>query len=276
MKQEGLLFEALNGRSRFLVVPGQSVIIGRRPPCEPQNVRVLHSILSRKHARITADERGFFVEDAESTGGTYINEERVSRPTPIGPGTRIKLTSSDIYEARSFSGESLWDVLRKGPLDFPVGYRMARDVLRALLPLHDMQMAHESLTPHEILCESNGSFTLIIQGWSVIDDSGAICCNPAYLAPETLKDLRVEPASDIYALGLILFEAFSGRRPYSVESPTINMMEKLHGAAPTWDPRWSAALKDWLLSMLLMFPKDRVTARRALEKLWELRPELRI
>lgn len=275
MQKQGLLFEATNGRSRFLVTAGQSVLIGRRPPCEPQNVRVLHSIISRKHARIVGDDHGFTIEDAESTGGTYLNDERIQGPVPISPGDCVKLTSSDVYIARPFTGESLWDILCRGPLEFVTGYRMARDVLRALLPLHAADLAHGSLTPHEILQESNGSFPLMIQGWSVIDDSGAVNCNPTYLAPETFQEARVEPATDMYALGLILFEAFSGRRPYSTETPLINQMSKLHGSAPSWDPSWSNALRDWLLGMMQLFPRNRPLAQRALEQLYELRPELR-
>lgn len=269
MQRTGLLFESTDGHSRFWVTDEHDVIIGRQPPMEPQHVRVASKIISRRHVRLTTDADGLGVEDAGSTCGFYLDDERVQGRAPIRPGMRLQLTADLVYTLRDFTAESLWDMLHGEPLPGRAALRMAGDVLRALLRLHDADQCHGGLSPHEILCAVDGSFTLLVQGWPVVED-GVLNCNPAYAAPESFCEGRLEPATDVYALGLIAFEALSGRRPYSTDTAQLNMMTKLRGPSPQGEPGWSNELREWLSGLMQVDPRQRPSAREALDRLADL------
>jgi serine/threonine protein kinase len=266
--QSGLLFESSDGGSRFWLTHEREVIVGRQPPWNWPNVRVSSKLVAREHARITADAGGFSVEDAGSSGGLYLDDMLVRERVPIGPGMRLQLCSDVIYTVRSLSAESLWDVLRGEPMPGAAALRMAEQILRALQLLHDVGRCHGDLSPHEILCVEDDSFLLLVRGWAEAGNGDEnIRGNPTYTAPETLSDGRIEPATDIYVLGLIIFEALSGSRPFPFDNPWNHIASKVAGAEPTWPRGLSPALRAWLARALLVDPRQRPSAREAIDLL---------
>jgi serine/threonine protein kinase len=266
LQRPGLLFESSDGGSRFWVTDECEVIVGRQPPWNWPNIRVSSVLVSREHARITARAGSFEVQDAGSSGGLYLDDERVQGRVPIGPGMRLKLCSDVVYTVRSLAAESLWDVLRGEPMPSSAALRMTEQMLRALLPLHESGRVHGDLSPHEILCAEDGSFVLLVQGWAEIGKD-AIRGNPTYTAPETISEGAIEPATDIYVLGLILFEALSGSRPFPFESVLSHIASKLHGAEPSYPRGWSPALRSFIARALLVDPRARPSAREAIDLL---------
>ena len=90
---------------------------------------------------------------------------------------------------------------------------------------------------------------------------------PAYMAPEQLTGGTVSAATDIYALGTVLYEALTGHTPFSGQTPMEAALKRLQQAAtppstyvPTLDPRWDAAL----LKALEKEPTDRFRSVRDL------------
>jgi serine/threonine protein kinase len=79
--------------------------------------------------------------------------------------------------------------------------------------------------------------------------TGALLGSPAYMAPEQVTGRSIGPAADLYSLGVVLFEAVTGRLPFEGDSPLAVATMRLEGAAPratslrpSLDPRWDAAL----------------------------------
>lgn len=261
----GLLFESSNGASRFWVTDGCEVIVGRRPPWNWPNVRVSSVLVSREHARIIAHAGSFMVEDAGSCGGLYLDDVPVVGRMPIAPGVRLKLCSEVVYTLRTLTAEPLWDRLDGKPMPTAITLCMAEQILRALLLLHEAGRYHGDLSPHEILCTEDGSFVLLMQGWA--EEHAEVRGNPTYTAPETITDDRIEPATDIYVLGLILFEALSGQRPFPFEGGVSgHFRHKLSGSL-TWPQNLSPTLQAWLASLLMIDPAQRPSAREAIERL---------
>jgi len=90
---------------------------------------------------------------------------------------------------------------------------------------------------------------------------------PAYMAPEQLTGGTVSAATDIYALGIVLYEALTGRTPFGGQTPMEAALKRLQQAAtppslylPTLDPRWDAAI----LRCLEKEPSDRFRSVRDL------------
>jgi serine/threonine protein kinase len=267
----GLLFESRDGGSRFWLTSEREVIVGRHPPWNWPNVRVQRISVAREHVRITAHESGFLLEDAGSPGGAYLDDELVRGRVPIGPGMQLKLSSEVIYEIRPLIAESLWDLLSDKPMPMSAALGMAEQVLRALLPLHDTQRFHGDLSPHEVVRSADGSFVLLVRGWAEVGPD-ALRGNPTYTAPETITEGRIDAATDIYVLGLILFEALAGYRPFPSENVLNHIASKIRGTEPTWPRGWSPALRGWIEQAMQVDPRSRPSAREAIERLPGPRP----
>jgi hypothetical protein len=68
-----------------------SILLGRAPSC---TLVLDDDYSSSRHARIFPQNGGWFVEDLGSTNGTYVDDQRISQVTPLGPGTRVRIGQS--------------------------------------------------------------------------------------------------------------------------------------------------------------------------------------
>ena len=116
-------------------------------------------------------------------------------------------------------GEDLASLLpRIGRLPADKAVETARKICAGLAAAHDRGIIHRDLKPANIMINKRGDVVIMDFGLAALADalSGPEARNgtPAYMAPEQLKGAEVTARSDIYALGLVLYELFTGRRPY--------------------------------------------------------------
>jgi eukaryotic-like serine/threonine-protein kinase len=119
-------------------------------------------------------------------------------------------------------GSSLAEVLSRGPLSWPTAAGIGAQVASALAAAHQFGVVHRDVTPSNIM--------LCVDGVKVVDfgisaPTGAaadplIFGTPAYLAPERLSGGPTLAATDIYALGLVIYQMISGRLPWPSETTT--------------------------------------------------------
>jgi serine/threonine-protein kinase len=120
-------------------------------------------------------------------------------------------------------GEDLADLLlRIGRLPADKALETARKLCAGLAAAHDRGVIHRDLKPQNIMMNKRGDVVIMDFGLAAIADqlSGAEVRNgtPAYMAPEQLKGSEVTARSDIYALGLVLYEIFTGRKPFDAKN----------------------------------------------------------
>ena len=120
-------------------------------------------------------------------------------------------------------GEDLSSLLpRIGRLPADKAIETARKICAGLAAAHDRGIIHRDLKPQNIMINKRGEVVIMDFGLAAIADqlSGAEARNgtPAYMAPEQLKGAEVTARSDIYALGLVLYELFTGKRPYDAKT----------------------------------------------------------
>lgn len=120
-------------------------------------------------------------------------------------------------------GEDLASLLtRIGRLPGDKALQAARQLCAGLAAAHDRGVIHRDLKPQNIMINKRGDVVIMDFGLAAIADqlSGAEVRNgtPAYMAPEQLRGAGVTQASDIYALGLVLYELFTGRRPFEAKN----------------------------------------------------------
>ncbi|GIJ73521.1 serine/threonine-protein kinase [Virgisporangium ochraceum] len=120
-------------------------------------------------------------------------------------------------------GESLAARLTRGRLAWQDAVRIGAEVASALAMAHASNVVHRDIKPGNIMLTSTGSKVLdfgisAAAGTPDDDETGATFGTPAYVAPERLNGTPAEPATDVYALGTVLFEMVYGEPPYPVDT----------------------------------------------------------
>ncbi len=133
-------------------------------------------------------------------------------------------------------GPSLRDVLqRREPLDPVVVGALGEQVARALAAAHAHGLVHRDIKPANILVANDGTVKVTDFGIAkALSSSDATLTNPgtvmgtaAYVAPEQLEGVDIDARADVYALGVVLYEALVGRPAFSGDTPAATAAMRL-------------------------------------------------
>jgi serine/threonine protein kinase len=152
--------------------------------------------------------------------------------------------------------------------------RLAAAIARALATIHAAGVLHRDLKPGNIMLREDGSIALIDFGLSKdaalaldLTDTGAIFGTPHYMSPEQGHAEPVDERSDLYSLGVILFEMLTGEKPYRAENPMAIVYKHRKEPIPQLPPQF-AAVQPLLERLLAKAPGDRFArAQQAAEAL---------
>src|SRR5215470_19630226 len=133
-------------------------------------------------------------------------------------------------------GEDLSSSLRRfGRMPPDKAVQIARQLCAGIAAAHDRGVLHRDLKPANVMLDGNGDVRITDFGLAVAagDTTASHAGTPHYMAPEQLAGAAASTRSDIYALGLVLFEIFTGRRVY--DAKTLQELQQQHasGATPT-------------------------------------------
>lgn len=118
-------------------------------------------------------------------------------------------------------GEDLSRLLRRiGRLASDKAVDIARGIAAGLFAAHTKGILHRDLKPANIMIDSRGEARIMDFGLALAagEDDGTISGTPAYMAPEQLEGTPATIESDLYALGLVMYELFTGRRAHNVRT----------------------------------------------------------
>jgi len=158
-------------------------------------------------------------------------------------------------------GETLGQRLKREPLRVAEVAAIGSQLANTLSYVHESGVVHRDIKPSNVLLDGANRPFLADFGVSRLVDAtrstttGFVLGTPAFLAPEQVRGQRVGPAADIYALGLVLLEAATGKREYpggAVESAVA----RLHRP-----PEFPAHLPEHLRSLLEVMTADDPAAR---------------
>ena len=150
---------------------------------------------------------------------------QVSHPgTSAGSTTSARWTAFTIMSMEYVDGEDLASlVLRIGRLPGDKAVQIARQLCAGLAAAHARGILHRDLKPANVMLDGRGGARITDFGLAGLEDSfrhaDVRSGTPAYMSPEQIAGKEVTVRSDIYALGLVLYEVFTGKRVYDAQTP---------------------------------------------------------
>lgn len=152
--------------------------------------------------------------------------------------------ASDIYYIvmEYVEGETLKQLIKRAaPLSLGQALYMMDQITAAIAHAHEQHVVHRDIKPHNILLNENGQvkvtdFGIAVAGTSAtITHTKSVLGSAHYFSPEQAKGGHADTKSDIYSLGIVLFEMLTGELPFSGESPVSIALKHLQESIP--DPR---------------------------------------
>ncbi len=169
--------------------------------------------------------------------GSILNGLR--HPSLVCALSGIELDAGQAFYAMEYvAGRDLAKLLREHPdgLDPARAVAIALEVLEALAYAHGEGVVHRDVKPSNILLEEGGRARLAdfglarLAGLGSLTRTGTLLGTPEYMSPEQADGLEPDARSDIYALGIVLFEMLSGAAPFRAERPLAVL--RMHHRSP--------------------------------------------
>jgi serine/threonine protein kinase len=166
-----------------------------------------------------------------------------------------------------------------GPFDPEEAARIARRVAEALGAAHEHGIVHRDVTSQNILLGATGEAKVgdfgIARAASskTVTETNVVLGTAAYMSPEQVRSERVGPASDLYSLGVVLYEMLTGELPYKADDPIATAIKHLEEPPPrpkALSPAVPAGLDALTVKLLAKNPEDRFP--NAAELAEDLRP----
>ena len=235
--------------------------------------RVAIKILNDRHAN---DDQ--FVErfrrEAKNAAG-------LSHPNIVSIYDRGEAEGTYYIAMEYLEGRSLKErIVAEGPLPIASAIEIARQILRAVGFAHRRQIVHRDIKPHNVLLVQDGpgdgderfkvtDFGISRTATSQMTEAGSIVGTAQYLSPEQARGAPVDQRSDIYSVGIVLFELLTGQLPFTGETPleiAMKHLSEIPKAPSELRPEIPTDLDMIVLRALAKDPTDRFESAEEMER----------
>jgi Tol biopolymer transport system component/serine/threonine protein kinase len=155
------------------------------------------------------------------------------------------------------SGEDLKSFIRRAaPISIPKAISIAKQVCDGLEEAHSLGVVHRDLKPSNIMIDKNGNARIMDFGIARsttgkgITDKGMMIGTPEYMSPEQVEGKEVDQRTDIYSLGIILYEMLTGRVPFEGDT-ALTVAVKQTTETPKEPREYNEHISDDLNSLIL-------------------------
>ena len=171
---------------------------------------------------------------------------------------------------------------KKGVLNWKETLHFAMQIAKALEHAHSKGIVHRDIKPHNVMVLKNGSVKVMDFGIARMISSGNTLTKEAlgsvhYISPEQARGGRVDDRSDIYSLGVVMYEMMAGRPPYDGESPVAVAIQHINGGAAlpsVLNPNIPGGLEQIIMKAMAHSVSDRYpSATRMLADMDEFRKD---
>jgi len=194
--------------------------------------RVAIKILNDRHA---GDDQ--FVERFRREAK---NAASLSHPNIVSIYDRGEAEGTYYIAMEYLDGRSLKElIVARGPAPVHLAIDYARQILAAIRFAHRHGIVHRDIKPHNVLVDAEGrlkvtDFGIARAGVSQMTEAGSIIGTAQYLSPEQAKGAPVDQTSDLYSVGVVLYELLTGVVPFGGDTPVEIAMK--HLSAPPEPP----------------------------------------
>src|SRR5690242_903454 len=164
------------------------------------------------------------------------NAAALSHPSIVSIYDRGEAEGTYYIAMEFLDGRSLKElIVSRGPAPVTVAVEYARQILQALRFAHRHGIVHRDIKPHNVLVDAEGrvkvtDFGIARAGASQMTEAGSIVGTAQYLSPEQARGGEIDPRSDLYSLGVVLYELLTGKTPFDGETPVEIAMKHLSNA----------------------------------------------
>jgi eukaryotic-like serine/threonine-protein kinase len=192
--------------------------------------RVAIKILNDRHAN---DEQ--FVERFRREAK---NAASLSHPNIVSIYDRGEAEGTYYIAMEHLDGRNLKElIVARGPAPVKIAIDYTRAILAALAFAHRHDVVHRDIKPHNVLVDKDNrvkvtDFGIARAGASQMTEAGSIVGTAQYLSPEQARGTAVDHRSDLYSVGVVLFELLTGEVPFTGDSPVEIAMRHLSAQPP--------------------------------------------
>ena len=169
---------------------------------------------------------------------------------------------------------------QKGKLNWKQTLHFATHIAKALEHAHSRGLVHRDIKPHNVMVLKNGAVKVADFGIARLMESDNTMTKEAigsvhYISPEQAKGSRVDNRSDLYSLGVVMYEMITGKTPFDGDSPVAVAIQHINGGAPrpsTIEPSIPKGLEQIIMKAMAHDLPDRyINATAMLRDLEEFR-----
>ena len=193
-----------------------------------------------------------------------VSHWNVCRIHEYGEDGPLRFISMELVE-----GETLKDLLRRrGALPTAEAFAVAIQVAEGLSAVHQAGVVHRDLKSANIMIDGGGRSRLMDFGIAKHEAdagsaaSGYVVGSPEYMSPEQARGVPVDARSDLYALGVVVFEAFTGEVPFRADTPVGTLLLHLEASPPVESASIPPPLRPVLRRALAKEPSERFGSAR--------------
>lgn len=229
-------------------------------------------------SRVLGGEESFIERfQREAAGVAQLRHQNIVQMVDFGVQDDISYMVMEYIE-----GESLKELLRQlretgHRLPLSDGVKVVRDIAAALDYAHAHGIVHRDVKPANIMLRQeerlaaltgNAEYTAVLTDFGVarmlegaqLTGTGATIGTPDYMSPEQARGQPAQSASDIYALGIVLFEMLAGQLPFTADTPVALLLQHMQATPPSLtavSPHLPPDLELVLMQALAKEPENR-------------------
>ncbi|HZC12525.1 MAG TPA: protein kinase, partial [Thermoleophilaceae bacterium] len=190
--------------------------------------RVAIKILNERYASDDSFNERF---RREAKSAAALSHPNIVSIYDRGEGDGRPYIAMEVVEGRSLKEL----ILQRGPLPIAEAVEYAKQILHAVRFAHRNGIIHRDIKPHNILLGAEDrlkvtDFGIARAGASQMTEVGSIMGTAQYLSPEQARGAPVTAASDLYSVGIVLYEMLTGKTPFNGDTPIEIAMKHLNEA----------------------------------------------
>ena len=228
--QVGKLFAARYEIQALLGKGGMGIVY----KAHDRKLEELVAIKTLRHQALSTDPGHLDRFKQEIRLARRITHPNVVRTHDLGEWNGLKFLSMEFVE-----GLSLEQVVEsEGILPAPTGLRIAQQICTGLSAAHEVGIIHGDIKPQNIIVEASGRSKIMDFGSAHLTDDrgmttpGTVIGTLGYMSPEQARGLPLDFRSDIYSMGVLLYEIFTGSLPFEGDSPLAVVLKHVNNAPP--------------------------------------------